>query len=141
MEPALTAEEWEQGFAWIGPHMVLAERTATQINVGGFDIRLNAGGGTPGRAVATFTPEQAHAIAALALAYQPFGFTQEDVTALRVAAQAAEADAYYFRELAPEDDRVEAPSLVEWSQDHVPRLYNALADRLEALLPPEKEGA
>lgn len=63
-----------------------------------------------------------HAVAALALYGQPFGFTHEDVAELR------EAVAYYGEHrTGPESDLIDA------SQARLSRL----ADRLAALLPPE----
>lgn len=132
VNPALTAEEWKQGFAWIGPHMVLAERTDTHRNVGGFDIRLNVGGGNLDRAVANFTPEQARAIAALALYGQPFGFTREHVKLLRAAATACRNDDHY---IARELDRD------EWEagrDEELAQMYDTLADLIESFLPPKK---
>lgn len=67
--------------------------------------------------IAAVSPEECHALAALALYGQPFGFTREDVVLVRVVAE-------------------------EWSGDmsisgYTARL-NSIAKRIEALLPPEK---
>lgn len=124
IKPALTPKEWKEVFARIGPHMVVAERTATQRNVGGFDIRLNAGGGNPDRAVASFTPEQAHAIAALALAYQPFGFHPEVVSSLRNLKR-----------------RLGDASLSLSDGTEIPSVLDYVADRIEALSPPSADGS
>lgn len=74
------------------------------------------------------TRSQQHGAAALALYGQPFGFTREDIKALRVAAEAADQDAYYFADLAPEGDGV-------W--EGAASIYRSLANRIESLLPPE----
>jgi hypothetical protein len=64
------------------------------------------------------TPEERHAIAALALHGQPFGFTWEDVDWLR--------------------------AMADWAEEYGvaadgPAWVNALADRIAALLPPREE--
>lgn len=70
--PALTPEEWK-------------ERTATRgqwhdaVEVTGFDTIVVVRGG----AESVFPTPARHALAALCLYQQPFGFTQEDVAMLR----------------------------------------------------------
>lgn len=58
------------------------------------------------------TPEIRHYLAALNLVGQPFGFTRRDVDAIRIAAESANTPAHY-------------------------EALHDLADRIEALLPPE----
>lgn len=87
IEPALTAEEWEYRKAWrddMGPYQLAG------------------------------TVEDDHAIAALLLHGQPFGFTWADVDLIR-------------RRLEYLDD-----------MDRPPGQWSNLADRIEALLPPRE---
>lgn len=65
-----------------------------------------------------FSDEQRWGIAAMALRNQPFGFTREDVGALRTAAGIVE------------DEATENP-------ERLASTIRSLADRIEALLPPE----
>ena len=88
IKPALTAEEWESS-----------------------RYRTWAGASTAG-------DYERHALAALALYGQPFGFTWEDVALLREHAEIAI------------DDRMSLPDLRRWCV-----LLETLADRIEALLP------
>lgn len=81
MQPALTADEWEDFFE--------GQNYPRELS--------------------------AHAAAATRLYGQPFGFTREDVVAIREHARAIDSF---------EDDAI------TW--------WNGLADRIEALLPPEK---
>ena len=60
-------------------------------------------------------PEDCHKVAALCLHNQPFGFHREDVANIR--------DALIFKYREPDDERNEQ--------------LESLADRIEALLPPE----
>ena len=64
------------------------------------------------------TPEDLHALAARCLHNQSFGFHREDVANIR--------DALIFKYREPDDERNEQ--------------LESLADRIEALLPPETEG-
>ena len=88
MKPALTPEEWADKHKPFGPMYSDSHPE---------------------------TPEEAHAIAAKCLYGQPFGFTHEDVEALRGL-----------------DDFV----LAHTSAVRKASTYDNLADRIEALLPP-----
>jgi hypothetical protein len=91
IRPAVTNEEWRVGYlmrnavgaAWGDGNLCIGEDTAT--------------------------PEIAHAVAAVCLHGQPFGFTREDVRELR--AMSVNGFTYFG--------------------------LNSIADRIEALLPPE----
>lgn len=65
-------------------------------------------------------PEIIHRNAAIALYGQPFGFTREDVKLVRDVEAVNDSDMYAL------------------SDEYLAR-YRDLADRIEALLPPEKE--
>jgi hypothetical protein len=109
IKPALTPEEWHalnSGEAFVntgqrGPNVLFVEDAAEQSNADG-----------------CYYVRKPHAMAALALHGQPFGFTHEDVAQIREAAD-------YVRD---REDNDRDPLLGE--------LY-ALADRIAALLPPE----
>lgn len=96
VQPALTPEEWARkelryenwGEAFLAPDGDLGIRGVNN--------------------TAIFEPPMQHALAALALHGQPFGFTREDVRLLRTIAEVS---------------------------DLIPRVAS-LADRIEALLPP-----
>ena len=107
--PALTAEEWAAD---------RVERTAPNGDV--LVIVRDR----------SLTTEQAgghhHALAALALVGKPFGFTQEDVEALRTG----------FGMASIPEGGVEARPMTEREQRQ-----NSIADRIEALLPPATAGA
>ena len=101
-DPALTPEEWRQQVRQLGlPEECRALSAALMVVLSDPDAVLDR---TPG--------EMRHAVAALVLEGQGFGFTWEDVDALRDAT-------------APESD---------WLMD--PAKLNSLADRIAALLPP-----
>lgn len=101
MKPALTAEEWadpwlaltNEGIHWVAPDYPAEGLVGLD---GEFDR---------------------HALAALCLHDQPFGFTREDMDALRSALEQIELDPYCFgAEVA---------------------ILPGIIDRIEALLPPE----
>jgi hypothetical protein len=110
IRPALTAEEWaagkfrrarpeDGGRYWIGAQV--------------FDGTVDISGSFDG--TVADTPEQRHALAALCLHEQPYGFSHDDVDVLRHAADGLEHHG------------------IPW-----PQLY-AIADRIAALLPPRPE--
>ncbi len=100
-KPALTREEWQNRYCTKEGVAMAAAPGQPYLSAG--DDAVHDDGFDAG-------PEARHALAALSLYGQPFGFTREDVNLLRYAAGVCIAD----REL------------------------NGLADRIEALLPPEK---
>lgn len=121
MNRALTDEEWARAFD--------EGENRDTIKMGDVDfwrwtdgespeIGMRDRGRSPSQCASVSTATEAHALAALCLHGQDFGFTRYDVEELRVAAKSlvAELDKYGV-----------GPS---------PRL-NDLADRIEALLPPE----
>lgn len=61
VEPALSAEEWRLRAFWRSKHMV-DEDTLD----GGLTVRVNAGGGNPGRGIGTIPVEEIPALIALA---------------------------------------------------------------------------
>jgi len=99
-EPALTAEEWRN----VLPLADVEDRG--QLIIGGLG---------EGR-------EDFRRIAALALYGQPFGFTRDDVTAIRFAREALERF---------------GAAVGEPLSGEIAGQYESLADRIEALLPPE----
>lgn len=81
-----------------------------------------AGGGGLGVVVnGLLDPSDRHALAAHCLNGQPFGFTREDVKWLHHAAAHAKPAPPEYRQLS----------------DEIVAIYLDLADRIEALLPPE----
>ena len=96
IEPALTPEEWQEE---------LASPTLGQ--------RIESAAG--GASLDGFAGPLRHALAALALQGQPYGFTREDADGLRALAESL------LRNLG---DKVPVAPLL------------SLADRIEALLPP-----
>lgn len=111
VKPALTAEEWADFESYgvelsEGSDGVLVQSVSSR---GRLDIEPAEG------TIATVDNEDGsrHALAALCLHGQPFGFTREDVELLRAVADAIQYD--------PTEDRV----------------LRSLAKRIEALLPPE----
>ena len=117
MEPALTAEEWKR---------------LTRNNT-------REGLGSPEGAIVDLIEEsisrpdnQLHAVAARALYGQPFGFTRDHVRLLRAAAEACRQDDHY---IAGELDRSE---WTEGRQEEIAHQYEAFAELIKALLPPEK---
>jgi hypothetical protein len=110
VKPALTSAEWEDE----GYHLV--EDAGARITSGFLYVQ--------GWDDAFCLHERRHALAALALYNQPFGFTREDVKLLREKVGPFNADrAIYAYEVA-EIRSIEA-------------VIASLADRIEALLPPE----
>lgn len=125
MKPALDENAWQmRAYHPLGLHLGI--RVVSE-GVEGIAIQNK-----PHDARYFFYGENRHALAALALHGQPFGFTREDVKMLRIAADAYEEDSFYFRELIEDDE--ELPDEDPW-----PARYRAFADRIESLLPPEKK--
>ena len=129
LKPALTAEEWKS------PKVMFRDGKYDE----GYGIELIPTGDRryfverntwavvfDGSWAVAMADETRHRLAALALHGQPFGFTREDVIALR-----------HLAELDVED---EGPSGYGWRSDallHSQSLAASLAARIEALLPPE----
>ena len=105
MTPAMTAKEWAE------PSYTMAD---TRLQVKRFDGDL---GFRVFDKLGTFREKDRHALAALALYGQPFGFTREDVEVLR----------RVLREWTP----------LRESPIDLPVGLATLAARIEALLPPE----
>lgn len=99
--PALTAEEWKR-----------KERGTVYLSSIHGDVVVLSG-----EESATAAPDDRHALAALALYGQPFGFTHEDVKVLHVVAE-----------------RILDANL--WDTD--PERIESIADRIAALLPEKK---
>jgi hypothetical protein len=110
MKPALTPEEWEAGQpAWSGALIV------PWLRAGEFSLECED---TFYSTDLDAEPRRRHALAALCLDEQPFGFTWEDVMTLREMAH----------QMVREGQTLGPGSLPDWIND--------LAARIEALLPP-----
>ena len=124
VEPALTAEEWAKG-EYVRPSPSakdLPTRIAT-LEADGVDIN----GYVDYCYGVVVADRERHVLAALCLHGQPFGFTHEDVAMLRALSWWKEkfrgrAHGEYYDDIGTEADRCAA-----------------LADRIEALLPPKAE--
>lgn len=117
--PALTPEEWASKEAEVSSWLRIAvlHDGLLAVSVAPDDAEATDGDSAPIHMATVGYAERPHALAALALHGQPFGFTWEDVDALRRCADAIEgADGGYF-DAGSEDLR-------------------AVADRIAALLPP-----
>ena len=109
IKPALTAEEWAKGTPGV---------------FGWDDASVFIDWRDP-EPMEGPNVKRPHACAAALLYGQPFGFTREDVVKLRAAGDAARDVERFAKEKgAGWDD-----SLADW--------YHSIADRIEALLPPE----
>ncbi len=106
IKPALTAEEWEMGYA--SKDLRIELRSGGRVGVTAHAYPLGGGLGDP---------RDLPALAALCLHGQPFGFTREDVIVLRAM-----------------QDRINFEAL----DRGIPSVKD-LADRIEALLPPEEK--
>lgn len=117
-KPALTAEEWKVGLVVFKPKQQYDEGV-------GFEFYTNPSWVAYGKAdflwvyngswAVMLQDETRHKIAAVALCGQEFGFTREDVALLREGLAYEQAD--YLPETIP--------------------LFNSLAARIQALLPPD----
>lgn len=115
--PALTPDEWNAG-RYVSEDVTVSLRGAALDGSPRIDVQVRAfpiGSGVMGE------PRDCHALAACALYGQPFGFTRADVEACA-----------FFGEITlwNSSESIEVPA------DIVKRLAS-LADRIEALLPPE----
>lgn len=127
VKPALTPEEWARlnresvtRLAWGNPGTSDPDFCGTPDPFSFVD-----GMGEYSNSLAV-RPERRHALAALALHGQPFGFSREDVARLRAIQFDSTWGAF------TEDSALEFPTLDEASQ-----WADTLAARIEALLPPE----
>jgi hypothetical protein len=109
--PALTPEEWgATGYSRDGIGAASVERGHVTVH----DWRVD---GPFGEEIVGLAPPECHAVAALCLHNQPFGFTQDDVELINEAAGFHDSLTYHsFPEEAVK--------------------YRALASRIAALLPP-----
>ena len=110
IKPALTAEEWLTGYESGDLEIQLRNGGRVGVTVKAYPL-----GGTTG------DPRDLSALAALCLHGQHFGFTQEDVVNHREAATACVA---LGQTIGP-------GSIHNW--------HASMADRIEALLPPEEK--
>lgn len=124
MKPALTKEEWSRPSV-----IVQAERYGEDgmpshghaaAEVYAYPNRIEVTSHEYGAIAVIDTAEQRHALAALALHGQPFGFTRDDVDELRV-----------VQSWCSSQGDIDSPYMETW--------VRMLADRIEALLPPESE--
>lgn len=118
MEPTIKlagTEPW--GSVELGSHGVLVDATA-------FRLGVNDDGDT------VVSPENRHAIAALCLHGQPFGFTQQDVIDERLAYVNLVTLARQAQEMGDESMRL---ARIEQSRRHYER-----AAKIAALLPPSQ---
>ncbi len=112
VKPALTAEEWDGGeTAW--PTIALQTTSGGHVNVWNGEVGENDS------QYVQVSENDRHALAALCLHEQPFGFDREDVEKLR-----------RFRNDCYKYD----PSIGGVRRDWL----RSLADRIEVLLPPEE---
>lgn len=115
IKPALTASEWEDGeTAW--PVAALTTTTGGDLVVSSDDPAMGDSVRVPA--------EYRHAVAALALYKQEYGFTHEDIEALRVRPH-PEHDVYHPGQLCCDALARE-------------QAYASLASRISALLPPAR---
>jgi hypothetical protein len=134
VKPALSAEEWAERRVSAGDEAVEAYCT---LHVGK-DGRLYAaaGDGRDYYGQGDGLVARPHALAALCLHGQPFGFTREDVDLLHRTING------YVRRIEEAQERVnEGPWVrngIVMNEASVAALRD-LADRIEALLPPERE--
>jgi hypothetical protein len=128
VRPALTPEEWSgRGFNRPGVEFTAHERDGTPFR--GVAYGMSASGGAESMEVSdtVWHGDARHALAALALHGQPFGFTWDDVDRLR--RRAADAEAAH--------DNPESPMRGEWAVYEEMLAFAGLADRIAALLPPQ----
>lgn len=116
---ALTAKEWEKTHGQITAHREGAEITVFEDGQMLIDNGENVGGGKEFR----------HALAALALYGQPFGFTHEDLIACENGISAIWTQ---HSQMCQGDSE-------ECGCGPESRALHSLADRIQALLPPEKK--
>jgi len=126
VRPALTPEEWAR--------LRATNHLTRPIGYAGQEIGVQVGHPWSGVSItaehshAGLSREMSHALAAVALHGQPFGFTREDVVALRRVVEIARE----HEDRGPRDEGWQSP---EFSAA-VARAESAV-DRLAALLPPE----
>lgn len=133
VKPALTAEEWHSGPMGDGSSVggvavrgqVRMERDYAHDRWG---VVVTNGADFAG----VYTPDGQHALAALALYGQPFGFTWEDWDLLREIVQEAYFGGY---------DGVGWSPRWDMSSTDYGALVDRLADRIAALLPPRPESS
>lgn len=124
VKPALTAEEWAVGGTNNGEVAVTASPDVC-VHGEGQSICVDA--------------DLRHALAALALHNQPFGFTREDVDLLRCEERRFMKQAQEFEDnppYAPLGETKEKRMGIAQYQRGLAAVYRSLADRIEALLPP-----
>lgn len=124
-KPALTPEEWEQERGDGGicrREGVSAEFYAYRPFGTGVVVGIT---GEPGIMI---PDEHGHAVAALLLHEQAYGFTQLDVVRLQAVADATFLNA----EGTSNQDKA-------WVMREVAKNVRSIADRIEALLPPERD--
>lgn len=109
MKPALRAEDWKRQATDVGMRSTIGFSSVA------LHIDLQAPTGDQRMTEALDSPER-HAVAAFALHQQPFGFSRHDVAELRNIGDA----------LLPHEGTREAKMIL-----------HDVADRIEALLPPE----
>jgi hypothetical protein len=119
MKAAMTPQQWEDGKVILKPAQKYDEGVGFEFYTENEDC-LNVYNGSWAVDVPT---ELRHQIAAAVLRNQPFGFTREDVEFLRGFVT---------------DQRQCDPFGFEAYKDEYVALMDSLADRIEALLPPEK---
>ena len=119
IKPALTAEEWAKATAdYDSLYEPFTGLSVQAYNDGSLGVWGSYEGGAQ-------PPAARHALAALALHGQPWGFTREDAAHLRALADAI-------------DRAATAQELFILLQASDPEPLRDLADRIEALLPPRE---
>lgn len=125
IRPALTPEEWAWGdVSWHSAEDGWPTSYSATLKDGGVELDDECH---------RIPTEGRHALAALCLVGQPFGFTRADVVRLRSSARMLRESLALQGSVGtwdfPQDEIASKRRHVEW--------YESLADRIEALLPPE----
>lgn len=124
IQPAMTREEWRKRSASLvepdspnrgADEWATATPSSVMIECPGCGCQM--------------LPHRPHAVAALALHEQPFGFTQNDLSTIRLLIRAAADPSAYWSTW--EDD--------DWEGATLEGRALRLADRIAALLPPREE--
>lgn len=134
IQPALSPEEWEARYHWIQCFDSWEGEEVQRITgvgeIRADDAHLSVTSHQHHLHAVFDAPSDRHALAALCLYGQPFGFTWQDVARVL-----AEADSHQYEALKRERNGFEAKQ----DRDHE-AYWRSLATRIAALLPPEPAG-
>lgn len=87
IQPALTPEEWVTPEEPVGSGQRLIMFDGTLVRLRDGELAVNWDGAAYDQELVTLSPRARHAVAALCLDGQPFGFTHEEVIAVRESAE------------------------------------------------------